>query len=223
MDKTMRNADRACAAAAVCVLLIAAAFILAGCIATGRAERDRAIPEPEPIQVLHAARIDAPAAQTTPLPALEVLPEAEIPQETESPEEHVRDTYDAEAQIVAKLVYGEAMICSTTERAAVIWCILNRVDSAEAYFPDDIIGAATQKNAFFGYAESNPVLPELYDLALDVFARWEREKAGETDVGRVLPAEYLYFDGDGWHNHFRKEYTGGATWDWSLPSPYEEG
>lgn len=59
-------------------------------------------------------------------------------------------------------------------------------------------------------------------LALDVIERWLDEKDGETEVGRVLPREYLFFTGDGKHNHFRKEWDGGQVWDWSLQSPYEE-
>ena len=41
-------------------------------------------------------------------------------------------------------------------------------------------------------------------------------------LGRVLPREYLFFTGDGKHNHFRTEWDGGQVWDWSLQSPYEE-
>ena len=53
---------------------------------------------------------------------------------------------------------------------------------------------------------------------------WGAEKAGEEDVGRTLPADYLFFEGDGAENHFRKEYEKtGETWDWSLPDPYEGG
>ena len=52
--------------------------------------------------------------------------------------------------------------------------------------------------------------------------RWLNEKDGETEVGRVLPREYLFFTGDGKHNHFRTEWDGGQVWDWSLQSPYEE-
>ena len=64
--------------------------------------------------------------------------------------------------------------------------------------------------------------PELEELALDVIERWLDEKDGETEVGRVLPREYLFFTGDGKHNHFRTEWDGGQVWDWSLQSPYEE-
>mgnify|MGYP006954197911 CR=1 FL=1 len=66
------------------------------------------------------------------------------------------------------------------------------------------------------------LLPELEELALDVIERWLDEKDGKTDTGRVLPREYLFFTGDGEHNHFRTEWDGGQVWDWSLQSPYEE-
>lgn len=132
------------------------------------------------------------------------------------------DWWGEEAAYIAKTMYGEAMVCSTTERAAVAWCILNRVDSTDPFYPDDIIGVVTQSRQFHGYDAEHPVMPELYDLALDVIERWVEEKTGAEDVGRVLPAEYLFFGGDGKHNHFRTEWDGGTVWDWSLPSPYEE-
>lgn len=138
------------------------------------------------------------------------------------PEPTIEDWWGEEAAYIAKTIYGEAMVCSTTERAAVAWCILNRVDSTDPFYPDDIIGAVTQSQQFHGYDEDHPVLPELYDLALDVIERWLQEKNGAADAGRVLPAEYLFFSGDGTHNYFRTEWRGGTVWDWSLPSPYEE-
>lgn len=138
------------------------------------------------------------------------------------PEPAFEDWWGEEAAYIAKTMYGEAMVCSTTERAAVAWCILNRVDSADPFYPDDIIGVVTQSRQFHGYNAEHPVLPELYDLALDVIERWVEEKTGAEDVGRVLPAEYIFFGGDGKHNHFRTEWDGGTVWDWSLPSPYEE-
>ena len=41
-------------------------------------------------------------------------------------------------------------------------------------------------------------------------------------IKRVLPPEYMWFHGDGRHNHFRDSYRGGNRWDWSLDSPYED-
>lgn len=51
--------------------------------------------------------------------------------------------------------------------------------------------------------------------------RWNAEKNGETDVGRVLPKEYTFFIGDGFENHFTDEWKSTDYWDWPLPSPYE--
>lgn len=129
---------------------------------------------------------------------------------------------DTAAECLAKMLYGEARGCSKTEQAAVVWCALNRVDSADPFYPDDIIGVVTQESQFHGYNPDNPVEPELLSLVEDVMARWAAEDDG-VEAGRVLPKEYLFFSGDGQRNYFRTEWNGGSTWDWSLASPYEEG
>ena len=47
------------------------------------------------------------------------------------------------------------------------------------------------------------------------------EKTGETNVGRTLPEDYFFFEGDGAHNHYRTTYEKtGETWDWSYTDPY---
>lgn len=132
----------------------------------------------------------------------------------------IANVYAEEAKYLAKTIWGEARGCSTTEQAAVAWCVLNRVD-AEG-FSNNIIKVITQPSQFHGYRRSFPVTDELYELAIDVLGRWELEKTGYTDVGRVLPKNYLYFHGDGKHNYFRSEYEGGDYWNWSLKSPYKE-
>lgn len=136
--------------------------------------------------------------------------------------ETIPEPEDTAAECLAKMLYGEARGCSKTEQAAVVWCALNRVDSADPFYPDDIIGVVTQANQFHGYNLDNPVEPELLSLVEDVLARWAAEGDG-VDAGRVLPEEYLFFSGDGQRNYFRTEWNGGSTWDWSLASPYEEG
>lgn len=122
------------------------------------------------------------------------------------------------AEALAKTVWGEARGCSRTEQAAVVWCVLNRVDNPA--WPDSITGVVTQPRQFSGYDEDNPVDEDILALVWDVLARWEAEKICVGHVGRVLPKEYLFFGGDGKTNHFRTEYRGGTTWDWSLDSPY---
>ena len=142
-------------------------------------------------------------------------------QESEIDIPNIEEKYKDEIPYIARTVWGEARGCSETEQAAVIWCILNRVDSSIRYMPDNIIDVVTQKHQFLGYVETFPVTEEIRELVIDVLTRWEMEKAGVENVGRVLPPEYMWFHGDGWHNHFRDSYRGGNRWDWSLDSPYE--
>lgn len=124
----------------------------------------------------------------------------------------------AELQTLAKIVYREAMgIPQKSHQAAVIWCILNRVDNG--YWGDDIITVATYPNAF-AWVPDTPIKEEFMNLAIDVVTRWNWEKQGLQDVGRTLPSTYLYFTGDGEFNHFTEKWGGTEYWDWSLPDPY---
>ena len=130
---------------------------------------------------------------------------------------------DEEITIAAKTVWGEARgIESQMEQAAVVWCALNRYDNGHGESLESIFTEPHQ----FHYDESFSTVDDygrdLTALVRDVVGRWEREKNGETNVGRVLPSEYIYFGGDGTHNYFRDDYNfNGNIWDWSLPNPYE--
>ena len=153
----------------------------------------------------------------------ETIPETvavETDYETEPEIENVEDKYEREIPYIAKTVWGEARGCSRTEQAAVIWCILNRVDSKLTYMPNNIIDVITQEEQFLGYREEFPVTDSIRELTIDVLTRWELEKIGQENVGRILPSEYLWFYGDGRHNHFRNSFYEGTQWNWSLESPY---
>lgn len=113
------------------------------------------------------------------------------------------------------------------EEAAVVWCILNRADT---YYKDSgaaqvekVVKAAYQ----FAYNSWGNIHEGIEDLVVDVLIRWELEKSGLVEeCGRVLPQEYLFFHGDGRHNHFRTKYKHSSAdgyWDWSLSDPYKEG
>ena len=127
---------------------------------------------------------------------------------------------ESDVTVLAKLVWGEARGVGKTEQAAVVWCVLNRVDAG--YADGTIYGVATARGQFTGYRSSNPVTDAQREIAADVLYRWYLEKLGVEDVGRVLPKEYLYFRGNGLGNVFRTTYKNGTVWDWSLPSPYED-
>lgn len=127
---------------------------------------------------------------------------------------------DAEVDALARLVYGEARSCAVEGQAAVVWCVLNRADDER--FPDTVMGVITQPGQFFGYRESNPVLPEMVEVVEDVLMRYNAEQSGVESVGRVLPREYLYFSGDGKTNYFTTTYASTDVWDWSAWSPYRD-
>lgn len=123
-----------------------------------------------------------------------------------------------EIETLAKIVYQEARgIRENSHKAAVVWCILNRVD--DGYWGDTIVEVATYPNAF-AWVPDTPVEGELVDLVVDVITRWNYEKEGLSNVGRTLPKDYLYFTGDGSYNHFTREWGSTDYWDWSLPDPY---
>ena len=116
------------------------------------------------------------------------------------------------------MLWGEARgVPSDTEKAACVWCVLNRVNQGMG----TIVEVVTAPYQFVGYQEHHPVDPDLKELCEDVLERWYREKSGETDVGRVLPSDYLFFTGDGEHNYFRNAYKNGEIWTWDYESPYE--
>ena len=126
---------------------------------------------------------------------------------------------ESDITLLAKLLWGEARgVDSKAEQAAVVWCVLNRVDAG--YADGTIEGVVTAKYQFTGYKSYHPATEEFMNLAEDVLCRWYAEKQGEDNVGRTLPKDYLYFNGSNGRNWFRKEYKSTTYWDWSLPDPY---
>lgn len=142
-----------------------------------------------------------------------------VPSEPPKNEVEISKTWtDKDVSMLAKMLWGEARgVPSDTEKAACVWCVLNRVDQGMG----TIAKVVTAPYQFVGYHENNPEDPELTALCEDVLTRWDKEKNGETDVGRVLPSDYLWFTGDGMRNHFRNDYKNGKNWTWDLQSPYE--
>lgn len=124
-----------------------------------------------------------------------------------------------EAVMLAKLIYKEARgINSTTHKAAVVWCVLNRFDTGE--YGENIKAVITSKHQF-AWDPNTKVEDEFLELSNDILIRWLLEKEGFSNVGRVLPNDYLFFAGRNGLNYFRKNYHSKEYWDWSLQSPYE--
>lgn len=194
------------------IILLALLFMLV--VSCGLQYAPAAPAEPEP----------TPEPQKPAPPKPEVIPLARELKPIPTPEptpEIIIDPYEAE--LIAKTLYGEYRGPDKLQQAGVAWCILSRVSHPD--FPNTIKGVVTQPNQFHGYSPNHPILPELYEMAVDVMTRWELEKAGETDVGRVLPKDYMWFaaNSDYTANIFRNAYKWPYDkWDWSLPDLYKE-
>ena len=161
-----------------------------------------------------------PTPTPSPQPPTELLEELAVKAQP-TPQPIPRLATEREIWMIARTIWGEAEVCNTTERAGVAWCILNRAD-AWGLSIEEVITAEGQ---FHGYKPNGECPVEFYELAADVVSRWEREHAGEEDVGRVLPKEYLWFRGnkEQTHNRFRNAWDGDYdVWEfYYIVSPYE--
>lgn len=125
---------------------------------------------------------------------------------------------EATVTALAQAVWGEWDGGDKTEKAAVVWCILNRADNWDS----TALAEVTAEGQFHGYNSRWPVTDENKAIVEDVLYRHYLESLGVEDVGRVLPKEYMWFHGDNYKNYFRDDYQWPYnTWDWSLESPYE--
>lgn len=148
-----------------------------------------------------------------------VLPLGAVAYEIDYPEGYTPYYNEESAQALARLLWAEGRgVASATEQAAILWCVINRVE-AEGAWSDSILGVLTQPYQF-AYRKSTHLDPQLYELAKDVLIRWDMERCGYEEVGRVLPLEYCWFTGDGRRNYFRPAYSTSVRWDWRLDSPY---
>lgn len=165
--------------------------------------------------------IDAEFTAAIVLPQIEHTPEPTPPPCPITYEEIVMlaQTMHEEGQVVYwnGTNYGVSYIA---RQAGVGWCALNRLDNGGF---GDTLAEVLSKPYQFAWREDAPVTDHFLWLAQDIVDRWWAEKQGATDVGRTLPSDYLFFEGDGRENHFRTEYEKPCEiWDWSIPDPYEE-
>ena len=158
-----------------------------------------------------------------------VKAEEDVVEEPETEPEYEKLYTEQDVIAMAQMTYGEGWITqSDTEMSWIMWCVCNRFDSGDPFYRNcdslyDIITQyyGTDSQQFHGYDPNNPVEERIVNLARDVLDRWSAEKQGATDVDRTLPADYLWFWGDGWHNHFTNDWRGGAEYDGYLGSPYD--
>lgn len=193
-------------AALLCAVMIAALVICAVIFRIfGLADDGAAacgLPEPTyttPAEII-LMRAEAPERANTGLVTYETFGEALERAKAAVPDEL--------AELAGRAIWGEAGgIQDEAQRAAVVWCACNRADAW-----DMEIGDVLNVDAFHGLAIKGEVPAEHVGLARDVLARWTLEAEGWMDVGRALPARFLYFEGDGRVNHYSTEYGGGEYW-----------
>lgn len=94
------------------------------------------------------------------------------------------DEIEQEAEYIAKVIYGTARNHTASDQRAVVWCILNRVEHHS--HPDTVAEVCQQPKQWMGYSDDNPVLTELYDLALAELKIWH------GDGHRPMSNEYIY-------------------------------
>ena len=116
-------------------------------------------------------------------------------------EELVRSVISENDEIkMAKMLWGEDRSNPMYMRAAIIWCVYNRMDAGHESI-DNIVN----ETSFPGFRESHPVKDWAVSLIRDVTIRYVLELNGFPDVGRVLPKEYLFYEQpEGKHYHIFK-------------------
>lgn len=156
----------------------------------------------------------------------EVIPVEKAAEEKETVEEVEEPSYifyytENDVIMVAKLLTKEAGgVRSITQKAAVAWVVLNRVMSNK--YPNTIAEVITQPYQFEGWHPETEPYDDCIKLARDVLERWNREMNGETNVGRIIPEEYLYFTGDGVNNYFTTvQYGTPYSFGSQFVSPYK--
>ena len=87
---------------------------------------------------------------------------------------------ELEAEYISKVVYGTAKNHSVNDQKAVVWCILNRVESAG--YPDTVQGVCEQPKQWMGYSEDNPVMESIYNMVLEILKAWHNN--GHRPMGK---------------------------------------
>lgn len=91
---------------------------------------------------------------------------------------------EREAEYIAKVLYGMARNHADSDKRAVVWCILNRVEHHS--HPNTIMAVCEQPKQWMSYSSENPVLTELYDLALAELKTWY------SGGHRPMSSDYIY-------------------------------
>lgn len=186
--------------AVVCLAIVGAVVIMTSLASADDSQVE--LPDPEYISAdtMVLSRAEAPERANSGLATYESFEQALERTKAAVPDEL--------AELAGRAIWGEAGgIPDEAQRAAVVWCACNRADAWSME-----IGDVLTVDQFHGLAIRGEVPTQHVELARDVLARWTLEAEGWQSVGRVLPSQYLYFEGDGCINHFSTQFGGGEYW-----------
>lgn len=88
-----------------------------------------------------------------------------------------------EGEYLARMLYGTALNHDERDQRTAIWCALNRVDSPG--FPNSVKEVCQQESQWIGYSDDNPVLTNLYNLAIEELTTWHNNY-------RPVNKDYVY-------------------------------
>ena len=87
-----------------------------------------------------------------------------------------------EGEFLARMLYAYRNNSERDQRTA-IWCALNRVDSPG--FPNSVKEVCQQESQWMGYSDDNPILNDLYNLAIEELTTWHNNY-------RPVNKDYVY-------------------------------
>ncbi len=199
-------------------IIVSLVYIALTILITHKLEDAKELVQPTPTPTITVTPTSTPLPTATqeypPLPTATQTP-TNTPTATPSPTPTLIQPSDMDIEYVAKTVHGEADGCTKLQKAAVVWCIINRIECE--WFPNSLSEVVTQAHQFKGYTGYEVPNEEDYEIARDVLVRW----LNGLD-GRILPEEYLFFHSGRGENIFTTEHMRGSVWDWSLPNIYKE-
>lgn len=94
------------------------------------------------------------------------------------------DIIEEEADYISKVIYGMAKDHNINDQRAVIWAIINRVESSG--YPDTVKAVCQQPKQWIGYDDENPVLSSIYDTVMTELKLWHNDNRRPMDKSFVF-------------------------------------
>lgn len=135
------------------------------------------------VKLNHDMRIEAEQEMRLDLEKQEAIRESMVAAENAKAQEAAA-AHRADCEAVARVLYGTALHHSEDAQKAVVWCIINRVESS--LYPDTIQAVCEQESQWMGYSAENPVIESLYEIADEVLSGWEQGGY------RAISPDYLF-------------------------------